>query len=123
MRGRASGLGARISSMALLIGLAHGADHGFDEGLLFSSDAVFLVEFGIGPVMIPWLYRNPTVHASEYILRWLAKRYEKASEPRMQIRLDTLGPCKLNCVTAHASLPYTGGYHEQNNERARPGTA
>src|SRR5690606_31231373 len=34
---------------------------------------------------------------------------------------DYLGACKLNCVTAHASIPCTGGYHEQNNERARPG--
>ena len=28
-----------------------------------------------------------------------------------------LGACKSNCVTAHASLLCTGGYHEQYNER------
>jgi antibiotic biosynthesis monooxygenase (ABM) superfamily enzyme len=29
--------------------------------------------------------------------------------------------CKLNCVSAHASIPCTGGNHEQrNNERPRP---
>ena len=33
------------------------------------------------------------------------------------------GACKSNCVTAHASVPCKGGYHEQHNERQRPGTA
>lgn len=28
-----------------------------------------------------------------------------------------IGACKSNCVTAHASLLCTGGYHEQHNER------
>lgn len=31
--------------------------------------------------------------------------------------------CKLNCVTAHAPVLCTGGYHEQNNEQQRSRTA
>src|SRR5213592_4362115 len=90
MRGRADGLGARISSIVLRIALAHRPNHALDEGNLVLRDAVLLVQGGIGPLPIPSLYGHPPVHAAESVLGGLAKRYEEPRKSRSQIRLDTL---------------------------------
>src|SRR5947208_16178236 len=90
MCGRADGLGARSSSIVLLIVLAHRPNHALDERDLILGDAVLLVERGIGPAPIPWLYGNPPVHAAENVLGGLAKRHEEPRKPRSQIRRDTL---------------------------------
>ena len=58
MRGRASGLGARISSMVLVITVAHRTDHAVNECNFILSNAVPLVEYLVRPVLISWQPRN-----------------------------------------------------------------
>src|SRR5690606_26485617 len=45
---------------------------------------------------------------------------EKLGIDRALFEITNRGACKSNCVTAHASVPCKGGYHEQHNERQRP---
>jgi hypothetical protein len=48
---------------------------------------------------------------------------QKISGPDVELTRLVGRDCKLNCVTAHAFIPYAGGYHEQRNERERLGPA
>ena len=73
MRGRASGFGARISSMVLLIALAHRPDHAIDERDLVLVDAVLFVEQLVGPSPVPRLLWNPRVGRTQCVLRYLSQ--------------------------------------------------
>src|SRR6267142_653445 len=90
MRGRADGLGARISSIGLRITLAQRPNHALDERNLVLRNGVLLVHGSIGPGPIPSLYGHPPVHAAENVLGRLAKGYKKPRKSRSQIRCDTL---------------------------------
>src|SRR6266436_7071219 len=91
MRGRASGLGARISSMVLLIALGHRTNHFLNECDLVRCKFVLLVEISVGPLAIPRLLRNPSVNRLSRMLRDLAEREKKSEESGPCVALD--GSC------------------------------
>src|SRR5882672_3558389 len=85
MRGRASGFGARISSIVLLITLAHRTNHAVKERDFLLSDAVLLVENLVGPVSI---HRKPGNEGKAFavqVLRVRSQRDEEAHELRTKI--------------------------------------
>src|SRR3954469_25410697 len=91
MRGRASGLGARISSMVgLLITLDHRTDHLFDKRDLLDCKLVFLIESGVSPRAIPSLLRNPCINRLSRMLSDLAEREEKPEKSGSCVARDGL---------------------------------
>src|ERR1017187_7830043 len=94
MRGRASGLGARISSILLLIVLAHRSNHALDECDLVLRDAVLRVEQIVSPSPVPRLLWHPCVSGSQGVLGDLPQRYEKTEQPSPIVAGETLS-CPL----------------------------
>src|SRR3978361_702005 len=90
MLGRASGLGARMSSMVLFILPAHRSNHRLNKRLFVSTDSGFLIKVSIGSSPVPSLCGNPAVHAAEDVLGGLAKRDKEPRESRSQICLHIL---------------------------------
>src|SRR2546423_12915890 len=91
MRGRATGFGARISSMGLLIALAHRTNHAVDERDLVLCDAVLLVEHPVRPVAI---HRQIGYELEPLVIEMLGvltKRHEKANETSSQVAREPLG--------------------------------
>src|SRR5439155_12429031 len=84
MRGRASGLGARISSIDLVIlgGSAevHRADNLLDERYLASGDAIFRVEVLVRPSPRPLLGWHEGVDLACYVLGWLVQENQETSQ-------------------------------------------
>src|SRR5262245_34151274 len=90
MRSRASGLGARISSMVLLIALGHRTDHTVDELDFALRDPIFLVESLIGPVLIPVLLRNPAIDTFHGVLTYLPQRHDESDKRGLQVAGNNL---------------------------------
>src|SRR5271155_5815819 len=93
MRGRTSVLGARISSIVLLIVTmveVHRPDLRLDVFSLFSRDAIFRVNIFICPSAVPWLHWHPSVCRVQCVLGDLSLRNKEAKKPRHVIRLKTL---------------------------------
>ena len=92
MRGRASGLGARISSIDLVIlgGSAevHRADNLLDERDLASGDAIFRVEVLVRPPPCPLLGWHERVDLARCVLGWLVQKNEEASQPTGEVGQD-----------------------------------
>src|SRR4051812_6371993 len=94
MRGRASGFGARISSMVLLIVAfckVHLTDLRLNVCLLFFCDAIFRVKSFIRPSAVPCLHRHPDVSGVRRVLSNLSHGDEESEKSRRVIRLETLG--------------------------------
>src|SRR5262245_12591756 len=102
MRGRASGFGARISSMGLLIvvivlsGLIghcvieiHWADNLLDERNLVGGEAVFRVEVFVRPPRGPLLDRYEGINFASDVLGWLVQKYKEARQPTGEVGQDT----------------------------------
>src|ERR1700730_7716702 len=102
MRGRASGLGARISSMALLIfvgnwlvgravGEVHWADYLLDERNFVLSSAILFVEQIVCPWFCPLLSWNEGVDPARGIVRRLVQENQKARQPTGEIGQGAFG--------------------------------
>src|SRR3989338_6633204 len=94
MRGLASGLGARISSMVLFIVAlveVHRSDLRLNVCLLFSRDAIFREKIFIRPDAVPCLHRHPDISGVRRILSNLSQRDEESEKSRLVIRLETVG--------------------------------
>src|ERR1035437_5255051 len=94
MRGLASGLGARISSMVLFIVAlveVHRSDLRLDVCLLLERDAIFREKSFIRPGAVPCLHWHPDVSGMRRILSNLSQRDEEPEKPRRVIRPETVG--------------------------------
>src|SRR3989338_3225489 len=103
MRGRASGLGARISSMGLVIILAHRSDHAFDECNFVLGDAVLRVNKFVSPSPVPRLLWHPCVSRSKGILSDFSERYEKAEQASPIVAGEALR-CPLRLERCHDKI-------------------
>src|SRR5713101_5736067 len=92
MRGRASGLGTRISSMVLLIrdisAEVHRANNLFDERDLTSGEAVLCVEVLVGPPLRPLLNWHERVDLASNVLGRLVQKNQEASQPAGEVGRD-----------------------------------
>src|SRR5829696_4953239 len=97
MRGRAAGLGARISSMVGLFAVIIGGgcfiekgvvvlgDLRLDKGDFLLGQPVSLIKLGVRPLLVQWKIWHKSVDGLECILRRLAERYEEANETSAEI--------------------------------------
>src|SRR5260370_34231133 len=86
MRGRASGFGARISSMeGLCTGAVHRTDHGLDEGSLFLIDLVRLVQSFVSPGSIHRKIGDEGETLAVQVLRILPQRDQETHESSPQV--------------------------------------
>src|SRR6266545_5813902 len=101
MRGRASGLGARISSIDLLIVVGnrlvgstgceiHGAHNLLYEGDLTRGESIFRVEVLVRPLPAPLLGWYEGVDLARCMLGWLVKKNEEASQPTGEVGQSAL---------------------------------
>src|SRR5262245_66217546 len=97
MRGRASGFGASISSMVLVIlGVSievQWTDNLLNERNFTSRDAILSVEVIVCPFPCPLLCRNERVDPARRVLGWLVQKDQEASQPTGEVGQDTLGLC------------------------------
>src|SRR5262249_26998742 len=102
MRGSTSGLGARISSMVLLIVVGnclvgrvasevHRADYLLDEGDLTRGESIFRVEVRVRPRLGPILGWHEGVNLSRCVLRWLVQENQEASQPTGEVGQNAFG--------------------------------
>src|SRR3954471_19756550 len=105
MRGRADGLGLRISSIdGLLIvpvisGIVieqlfidfHRAHDSLNERDFARSNAILLVEVFVRPPPPPLLGWDEGVNLAICVLGWLVQKNEEASQPTAEVGQDTLG--------------------------------
>src|SRR6266849_6641744 len=103
MRGRASGLGARISSIALVIlgGTAevHRADNLLHERDLAGGDAIFRVEDLVHPLPRPLLGWYEGVDLARCVLGWLVQKDQEARQPTGEVGQGTF------CLTLRVERP------------------
>src|ERR1700682_2438100 len=92
MRGRTSGLGARISSMVLFIlrGSAevHRADKLLYERDLTTGDAIFRVEVLVRPPPRPLLGWHKGVDLARCVLGWLMQKNQETSQSTGEVGQD-----------------------------------
>src|ERR1700683_943686 len=116
MRGRASGLGARISSMVLLIfvgnrlvervvGEVHRADYLLDEFDLTDRESIFRVEILIRPLLSPLLGRHEGVDLACHVLGWLVQQNQKTSQPTEEVGQSAFG-LTLRVERANAEIRF-----------------
>src|SRR4051794_23401721 len=102
MRGRASGLGARISANVLLIvvgkcivervaGEVHRPDYLLDEGYLTRGEGIFRVEVRVCPPPGPILGWHKGIDFARDVLGRLVQENQEASQPTGEIAQNALG--------------------------------
>src|SRR6266403_2145486 len=127
MRGRASGLGARISSNVLLIVVrrclvgrvaseVHRADYLLDEGYLTRGEGIFRVEVRVRPPPRPVLGWHKGVDLARDVLGWLVQKYEEARQPTAEVGQNALG-LGLGVKGAKAEIRLRGDAAWFANER------
>src|ERR1041384_770053 len=91
MRGRASGFGARIASMVLLIAtLAHWPDNLLDECDFVVRDAILCVKQVVRPMLCPLLSWHEGVNLACCPLGWL-RAFGKNEKPHEKQRFLRTG--------------------------------
>src|SRR3954447_21362987 len=86
MRGRLSGLGARMSMVSDIKEFSvHRTDHSVDECNLIVCDGVLLVELLVGPVLVPLLLWHPAIDALHCVLAYLPQRYEESDKRGLKV--------------------------------------
>src|SRR6218665_395301 len=86
MRGRASGFGARISSMGLLIVHFHWTNQLLDVSDFLIGDSIFLVELFVCPWLREVLKRNELIGRARQVLRGRPYGNQKPEQSRDNVR-------------------------------------
>src|SRR5687768_12712895 len=109
MRGRVSGLGARISSTVGLFIVTrfevHRSDYLLDEGYLTRGEGIFRVEVLVRPLAGPLLGWHKGVDLSRCVLRWLVQKNQEASQPTREVGQNAFG-LTLGVKRANAEIRF-----------------